>query len=224
MAEGRKAAGALQGAGLGAQVGTAIVPGIGTAIGGGLGALGGALFTSGKPTEFESYVGESLEDLKRRQELNQLGLTPEEVSALMAKTVDPIKRQQRDAREQYLETAAGTGVGAADIQRGLQGAEQREAQALSAPLADIVLVDEQRKLKEEQDIADLMALEADMDARRKEQLMSGVLGVGQALAVGAVASGDLLADMEYLRGADTSQSEKYKELGEFTSWLSGRKN
>ena len=98
MAEGRKTAGALQGAGLGAQVGTAIVPGIGTAIGGGLGALGGALFTSGKPSEFESYVGESLEDLKRRQELNQLGLTPEEVAALMAKTVDPIKRQQRESR------------------------------------------------------------------------------------------------------------------------------
>ena len=88
---------------------------------------------------------------------------------------------------------------------------------MTAPLANVVLADEQRKLKEEQDIADLMALEADIDARRKEQLMSGALGVGQAVAVAAVAAGDLLADLEFLRdpndGNKALDDSDTKELG-----------
>jgi len=223
MANTKKATGALQGGTIGAQVGTAIMPGIGTAIGAGVGALGGALLTSGKPTEYEEFIGESLEDLKRRQELNQLGLTKQEIDALMRLQVDPVKRAQKDARDAFLEQAAGADLGAASFQRGLQGEQQRTAEALDAPLARIALTDEQRKREEEQQIFDLMAIQADIDMQQKEQLMSGVQGAAQALAIGSIAAGDLTADLEALDSAsgaiDTSLDDA-KELGGFWQFFS----
>lgn len=178
---------ALQGAAQGAGTGTAIgSPGLGTAVGAGVGALTGLL--TGGETDAERMQRERMEELMRRQELGQLGMTDQEINVALGQAQGALSQQQQAQRAQQAALLATTGVGAGATMR----AGQEEASQQRREMA------EARQRVEEADIAQRRAEEQELQAlgqleqRRAEQERAAML---QAVSAG------------------TGQIQRAKELG-----------
>tara|TARA_R110002072_G_scaffold266680_1_gene425558 strand:+ start:489 stop:1445 length:957 start_codon:yes stop_codon:yes gene_type:complete len=173
---------AVQGAASGASVGSAITPGLGTTVGAGVGALGGLLM--GGETDAERIQREKLEELQRRQELGQLGLTDEEMNVALGQAQGALSQQQQAQRAQQAGLLATTGVGAGAALR----AGQEEASQARREMADarqrVEQADLKQKQAEEEQITQLAALEQQRAAQEREALISGIGDLGQQIYIG----------------------------------------
>ena len=173
---------AAQGAASGAAVGSAITPGLGTTVGAGVGALGGLLM--GGETDAERIQREKLEELQRRQELGQLGLTDEEMNVALGQAQGALSQQQQAQRAQQAGLLATTGVGAGAALR----AGQEEASQARREMADarqrVEQADLKQKQAEEEQITQLAALEQQRAAQEREALISGIGDLGQQIYIG----------------------------------------
>ena len=141
---------ALQYGSQGAATGFALGGLPGAAIGAGIGAIGGTI--AGAETEGEALQRERMEELMRRQELGQLGLTDQEMNVALGQAQGALSQQQRAQRAQQAGLLATTGVGAGAAMR----AGQEEASQQRREMA------EARQRVEEADVAQRRAEEREL--------------------------------------------------------------
>ena len=169
----------VEGAASGAGIGTAYGgPGIATAIGAGVGALGGALM--GGETDAERLQRERFEELQRRQELGQLGLTDQEMNVALGRAQGALSQQQQAQRAQQAGLLATTGVGAGATMR----AGQEEASQARREMADarqrVEEADVAQRRAEEEQLVQLGALEQQRAAQERAAMLQAVTeGAGQ---------------------------------------------
>ena len=211
MANGRGSAtlsGAASGAMTGASVGAALpIPG-GAVVGAGVGALGGAVsgYRRSAPTEYEQYTEEQLNELRRRQELDALGLTDEERSQMGYQLGGAINRERMMAQEMLRQASASGDMGPEAFARQAAGAEAGMAALSAESQAQILAADLAKKQMEEQQIYELMALQYDIDAAdRQAQLQQQ--GMYLAAAV----------DMADVMGAQSGFAEADRERTPYSS-------
>ena len=192
---------AAQGAASGASIGTALAPGVGTAIGAGVGALGGALM--GGETDAERMQREQLEELMRRQELGQLGLTDEEMNVALGKAQGALSQQQQAQRAQQAGLLATTGVGAGAAMRAGQEEASQQRREMAEARQRVEEADVAQRRAEEQQLAQLSALEQQRAAQEREALLSAL---GSAATVAANA-GRLVSEREAAIELQAKQKE-----------------
>ena len=167
------ATGALKGAGTGAQMGTMILPGIGTAIGavGGAiaGGVAGGVGANRKLSPYERANIERVQDLERRMELGQLGLTPEEKAAIFGAAEDRERRAREQARAQRGRMAesfaGGAGVAAAEAAQ----AEEFAVEAMRQTGQKVAEADIARAKEEEREYYDRLAAISLQEAQEREK-------------------------------------------------------
>ena len=166
--------GALKGAATGAQIGTLIpVPVVGTAIGalGGAiaGAVGGGIGANRKLSPYERANIERVQDLERRMELGQLGLTPEEKAAIFGAAEDRERRAREQARAQRGRMAesfaGGAGVAAAEAAQ----AEEFAVEAMRQTGQKVAEADIARAKEEEREYYDRLAAISLQEAEEREK-------------------------------------------------------
>jgi len=193
--------GAAQGAASGAAIGTAIAPGVGTALGAGVGALGGALISG--ETDAERMQRERFEELQRRQELGQLGLTDQEMNVALGRAQGALSQQQQAQRAQQAGLLATTGVGAGAALR----AGQEEASQARREMADarqrVEEADVAQRRAEEEQLVQLGALEQQRAAQEREALISSLGSVGTE----AYVAGQLVSQRETAMELQAKQTE-----------------
>ncbi len=163
---------AAQGAASGASIGTALAPGVGTAIGAGVGALGGALM--GGETDAERMQRERMEELMRRQELGQLGLTDQEINVALGQAQGALSQQQQAQRAQQAGLLATTGVGAGAAMRAGQEEAAQERREMAEARQRVEEADVAQRRAEEQQLDALTALEQQRAAQEREALISAL--------------------------------------------------
>ena len=163
---------AAQLAASGASIGTAINPGVGTAIGAGVGALGGALM--GGETDAERMQRERMEELMRRQELGQLGLTDEEINVALGRAQGALSQQQQAQRAQQAALLATTGVGAGAAMRAGQEEASQQRREMAEARQRVEEADVAQRRAEEEQLVQLGALEQQRAAQEREALISAL--------------------------------------------------
>jgi hypothetical protein len=161
-----------QGAASGASIGTALAPGVGTAIGAGVGALGGALM--GGETDAERMQRERMEELMRRQELGQLGLTDQEMNVALGQAQGALSQQQQAQRAQQAGLLATTGVGAGAAMRAGQEEAAQERREMAEARQRVEEADVAQRRAEEEQLVQLGALEQQRAAQEREALISAL--------------------------------------------------
>ena len=169
-------AGALSGLGTGAQLGSLIplpIPGLGTAIGAGVGALGGAIAggigSSRKMSPLEKANQAKIAELERRMELGQLGLTPEERSAIFGAAEDRERRAREAARQDRgrMTESFTTGAGVAAAQAAQ--AEEFAVDQMRKTGQKVAELDLKRAQEQEQEYFDRLAATSLQEANAREQ-------------------------------------------------------
>lgn len=166
-----------QGAATGASIGTALGgPGVGTAIGAGIGGIAG--LATGGETDAERMQRERMEELMRRQELGQLGMTDQEINVALGQAQGALSQQQQAQRAQQAALLATTGVGAGATMRAGQEEASQQRREMAEARQRVEEADIARRRAEEQELQALGQLEQ----RRAEQERAAML---QAVAAGA---------------------------------------
>lgn len=173
---------AAQGAASGASIGTALAPGVGTAIGAGVGALGGALM--GGETDAERMQRERMEELMRRQELGQLGLTDQEMNVALGQAQGALSQQQQAQRAQQAGLLATTGVGAGAAMRAGQEEAAQQRREMADARQRVEEADVAQRRAEEEQLVQLGALEQQRAAQEREALISALGETGTQLYMG----------------------------------------
>ena len=192
---------AAQGASSGAQIGTAIAPGLGTAIGAGVGALGGAIF--GGETDAERMQRERLEELMRRQEMGQLGMTDQEINVALNQAQGALSQQQEAQRAQQAGLLATTGVGAGASMRAAQEEASQERREMAEARQRVEAADVAQKRAEEQQLVELTALEQQREAQEREAMLSALTSTATQLYAG----NQLAAQREAAKELKAKQTE-----------------
>ena len=135
------------------------------------------------PSKYEREQAKELAKLKRKQEMDALGLSDEERSALEAQLTGRADQSERFAqaeRERLL--TAGGGYGGQALQAEMLAADQARAQQaqLSAQIASADLAKQQ---EQEQYIRDLEAAQGEYKKKRQEALVAP-LTAGMETAIG----------------------------------------
>jgi len=185
----------IQGAAAGASIGTAVNPGIGTAIGAGVGFLGGALLAPGE-SEYEAYTAEQLAELKRRQELGLLGLTPEEEAVMRARLQGQMSAARRETQEQMRQAAVG--LDPAAFMRGAAQAEGEAVKASQESEQQIIEANLAKQQMEERQIYELLAIQYDADAAAEAQMYGAVGQSAEGISQAMMAAGSQQADREQM--------------------------
>lgn len=173
---------AAQGAATGASIGTALAPGVGTAIGAGVGAIGGAI--AGGETDAERMQRERMEELMRRQELGQLGLTDQEMNVALGQAQGALSQQQQAQRAQQAGLLATTGVGAGAAMRAGQEEAAQERREMADARQRVEEADVAQRRAEEEQLVQLGALEQQRAAQEQEALISALSETGTQLYMG----------------------------------------
>ena len=195
---------AAQGAATGASIGTALAPGVGTAIGAGVGALGGALM--GGETDAERMQRERMEELMRRQELGQLGLTDQEINVALGQAQGALSQQQQAQRAQQAGLLATTGVGAGAAMRAGQEEAAQERREMAEARQRVEEADVAQRRAEEEELVQLGALEQQRAAQEREALISSLGETGTQLYMG----GQLAQQRATARELQAKQTEDAK--------------
>ena len=143
---------AAQGASKGAQIGalTPLGPAMGGLVGAGVGAIGGALM--GGETDAERMQRERLEELMRRQEMGQLGMTDQEINVALNQAQGALSQQQQAQRAQQAGLLATTGVGAGASMRAAQEEASQERREMADARQRVEAADAAQKRAEEQEL------------------------------------------------------------------------
>jgi hypothetical protein len=171
---------ALEGVVSGGTVGMGVAGPWGALAGGVVGGVAGA--ATGGETDAEKLQRERFEDLKRRQELGQLGYSEQEMSVIMAKEFGAMAQQQRAQREQQAALMASQSLGAGSIRK-----EEQERQAILRDESQ-ELRDKAERLRLEKEVRE----EAELDQRTALQLQKEQQdrdAMLQSLAQGAALAG-----------------------------------
>ena len=141
----------------------------------GAGAIAGA---AAGESEAERQQRMRLEELRRQQELGQLGYTEQEASVLMAKEFGALAQQQRAQREQQAALMAGQdlGAGAQAMQRQEQDAIRRQEAEDLRQTQDLRQLQERER--ERQELQQREALQLVKEQEEREAML-------QALSQGA---------------------------------------
>jgi hypothetical protein len=160
-------------------------------IGMGIGAVGkaasGAIQASSIYTKADK---ERLEELKRLQDLNALGLTEEETAVLQEQMYDPVAAMQAQRNQQRRELASAANLGSGAVAKQMMQEEEQSMRLdrdVSSQLAQLNL---QQKKLQEQEIKDL---EKARDVKNKAMLAAAVGGAGD---IGAAAFGAKAQQMQ----------------------------
>lgn len=181
MAEktGRGAA-ALQGAATGAGIGATLGFGVpGAAIGSAIGALGGAVFGG---DEAAALREEELAELRRRQEMDALGLTDEQEAALRSQIMGPASQLAGERSGQMAKLAATQDLGAGAAARRAVEETAQEQELMQDAANKIAMADMKRRIEEEARISQLTGevsaqQKADQEAAFASMLdVAGVFG------------------------------------------------
>jgi hypothetical protein len=199
---------AAQGAASGASIGTALAPGVGTAIGAGVGALGGALM--GGETDAERMQRERMEELMRRQELGQLGLTDQEMNVALGQAQGALSQQQQAQRAQQAGLLATTGVGAGAAMRAGQEEAAQERREMAEARQRVEEADVAQRRAEEEQLVQLGALEQQRAAQEREALLSALGETATQVYMG----GQLAEQRAAARELKAKQTEDAKRIAE----------
>jgi hypothetical protein len=199
---------AAQGAASGASIGTALAPGVGTAIGAGVGALGGALI--GGETDAERMQRERMEELMRRQELGQLGLTDQEMNVALGQAQGALSQQQQAQRAQQAGLLATTGVGAGAAMRAGQEEAAQERREMAEARQRVEEADVAQRRAEEEQLVQLGALEQQRAAQEREALISALGETGTQLYIGNKLGQERAAARE-LKAKQTEDAKRIAE-------------
>jgi hypothetical protein len=192
---------AAQGAGSGASLGTSIAPGLGTAIGAGVGAIGGLI--AGGETDAERMQRERMEELMRRQELGQLGMTDQEINVALNQAQGALSQQQQAQRAQQAALLATTGVGAGATMRAGQEEASQQRREMAEARQRVEEADAVQKRAEEQQLVELTALEQQREAQEREAMLSALTQTAAQLYRG----GQLASQRETARELQAKQTE-----------------
>jgi hypothetical protein len=163
---------------------------------------------------------QALRELKRRQEMEALGLTAEERKSLQLDTLAPVQAAMREARESRFDVLGAQGVGAADVARALQGEQQREARALAQGSAEIARQDVAERKREEEQLLALSQKQAAEEAARAQawtKIVVSFLGAGRQMEE---AMGQARADQEQIGAVEGMPSGENIDYGEAASFFS----
>ena len=165
---------AAQGASKGAQIGalTPLGPAMGGLVGAGVGAIGGALM--GGETDAERMQRERMEELMRRQEMGQLGMTDQEINVALNQAQGALSQQQQAQRAQQAGLLATTGVGAGASMRAAQEEASQERREMADARQRVEELDVAQKRAEEQELQALGRLEQQRAAQEKEAMLGAL--------------------------------------------------
>lgn len=134
----------------------------------------------GRKTDYDKYNLEKIAELQRKEEMNALGLTPEEEQMLRAQQQGRLTQVQREGeqRRRQLMAASDVGGGAALQQAAL--ADESTAAAEIAGEQAIAEADYRKEQQQRQELEDRMAQEARRVMGKRERRADLVeLGAGQ---------------------------------------------
>ena len=179
---------------IGILAGGALAKGIGAA--GSQIAQGQRLF--GKAQE------ERLKELERLEEMNALGLTSAEQSAMNRLLMDPQQAlaQERLQRQQALLASSGA-LSSGDALNQLMMRDEQEARAMDRASAQIAQADMARARQQEAEIRDLEARESARDAATGAAV-SAFFGAAGSSASDLYMQNRMMEEMAFRRGQDTT--------------------
>ena len=193
MAEktGRGAA-ALQGAATGAGIGATLGFGVpGAAIGAGIGALGGAVFGG---DEAAALREEELAELRRRQEMDALGLTDEQEAALRSQIMGPASQLAGERSGQMAKLAATQDLGAGAAARRAVEETAQEQKLMQDVGNKIRMADMQQRLEEEARISQLTGEVSAQQKADQEAAFAGIIATADVF--GGIRQGQQLETLE----------------------------
>lgn len=168
------------------------------AIGMGVGAVGKAASNMIDASSIYTKADkERLEELKRLQDLNALGLTEEEVSVLQEQMLDPVAAMQAQRNLQRRELAAAADLGAGSVAKQMMQEEEMAGRAEADVAKSISQLNLQQQKLQEQEIRDL---EKRKDVRNKAMLSAGIAGAADVAQLGLQTKARAM-ELEELTGA-----------------------
>ena len=174
----------------------------GGALAKGLGAAGGQI-AQGRRL-FGKAQEERLKELERLEEMNALGLTSQEQSAMNRLLMDPQQAlaQERLQRQQALLASSGA-LSSGDALNQLMMQSEQEKIAQDRAAAQIAQADMARARQQEAEIRDLQARESARDASTGAAV-AAFLGAAGSSASDLYMQNRMMEEMAFRRGQDTT--------------------
>ena len=138
----------------------------------------------GGETDAERTQRESMEELMRRQELGQLGMTDQEINVALNQAQGALSQQQEAQRAQQAALMATTGVGAGASMRAAQEEASQQRREMAEARQRVEELDVAQKRAEEQQLLELSALEQQREAQEREAMLSALTSTATQLYVG----------------------------------------
>jgi len=197
------AQGAATGAGIGATLGFGVP---GAAIGAGIGALGGAVFGG---DEAAALREEELAELRRRQEMNALGLTDEQEAALRSQIMGPASQLAGERSGQMAKLAATQDLGAGATARRAVEETAQEQELMQDAANKIAMADMKQRLEEEARISQLTGEVSAQQKADQEAAFAGILATADVF--GGIRQGQ---QEQILSLEEQMEMRRRKELAE----------
>ena len=143
----------------------------GALVGAGIGALGGAVFGG---DEAAALREEELAELRRRQEMNALGLTDEQEAALRSQIMGPASQLAGERSGQMAKLAATQDLGAGATARRAVEETAQEQELMQDAANKIAMADMKQRLEEE---ARISQLTGEVSAQQKADQDAAFAGI-----------------------------------------------